>query len=115
MRYKKSNLFSMLLKPFSIMLLIVGLFSVLWLRSNIVSLEYGLSNLDKKKITLMREKKMLMAERAHLLSIERFQKLASTGSGFIVPDRVRVVSVKRMKGGDTYKVSLQRAEQQQQK
>ncbi len=84
-----------MLKPLSVLMLLFSIFSLIWLKSSVVSTEYMLSTLEKKKESLMRERKMLNAERAHLMAIERFQNAAATGLAF--PDRVKVVWVMKAK------------------
>ncbi|MGO9613192.1 MAG: hypothetical protein ACLPX5_09165 [Dissulfurispiraceae bacterium] len=105
MMRRKKNWFVSILKPLSVAMIPLLFFVVLCLRSGVVSLEYKLSSLDKKKMELMKDKKVLMAEKARLLSIERFEKVAGDGFVFVIPDRVRVVSIKSVKGNDTYNAS----------
>jgi hypothetical protein len=106
MRRRKNNWFIALLKPVSLLTLLFMVFGIVWLRSSVVSLEYSLSNLEKKRAELMREKKGLAAEQANLLYIGRLQSVASNGTGFEFPDRVRVVYVKASGKSDIYKASL---------
>jgi hypothetical protein len=106
MRRRKKNWFITLLKPASLLLLLFMIFGIIWLRSSVVSLEYSLSNLEKKKSDLMSEKKALAAEQANLLYIGRLQGVASNGTGFEFPDRVRVVYVRASGKSDIYKASL---------
>ena len=106
MRRRKKNWFIALLKPVSMLILLFMIFGIVWLRSSVVSLEYSLSNLEEKKSELMREKKVLAAEQANLLYIGRLQSVASNGTGFEFPDRVRVVYVNSSGKNDIYKASL---------
>ncbi len=95
-----------MLKPASLLMLLFMIFGIVWLRSSVVSLEYSLSILEAKKSELMREKKVLAAEQANLLYIGRLQSVASNGTGFEFPDRVRVVYVKSSRKNDIYKASF---------
>ena len=113
MRRKKSNWFMALLKPVSLLTLLFMIFGIVWLRSSVVSLEYSLSNLEKKRSELMREKKVLAAEQANLLYIGRLQSVASNGTGFEFPNRVRVVYVRASGKRDIYKASLTVSERAQ--
>lgn len=106
MIHRKQNRFVWLLKPLSVMAVLVSVFGTVWLRSSVVSLEYRLSSLEKKKAGLMREAKTLMAERASLLSVERFENVAMNGLGFTFPDRVKVVYVKKAGDNEPRKASL---------
>jgi len=49
---------------------------------------------------------VLAAEQANLLYIGRLQSVASSGTVFEFPDRVRVVYVKESGKSDIYKASL---------
>jgi len=106
MRRRKKNWFIAFLKPVSLLMLLFMIFGIVWLRSSVVSLEYSLSNLEKRKSELVREKKELAAEQANLLYIGRLQTVASNGTGFEFPDRVRVVYVRAPGKSDIYKASL---------
>jgi cell division protein FtsL len=106
MRHGKRNRLTGILKVLSIFLLILSIFTVVWMRSSLVSLEYKISNLEAKKTQMMKEKKKFIAERAALLSIERFEKVTAIGTQFAFPDRVNVVYVKQAKDKGPYKVSL---------
>src|SRR5512147_2323245 len=100
MRYRRRSRLLWLMKPLSVMVLLLSLFALVWLRSGVVSIEYRLSELEKTKRELMRDKKVLAAEKARLLSVARFEQ--GVAEGFAFPDRVKVVHVMRGKGGDTY-------------
>lgn len=98
-----------ILKPLSIVMLLLSIFSIVWLRSSFVSLEYSISSLEKKKAVLMKNRKMLTAERANLSSVERFEKVAGNGivnGRFTFPDRVKVVYVKKAKDNEPYRASF---------
>lgn len=94
------------LKPLSVMLLLFLIFTIIWLRSSVVSIEYGLSNLEKKKMELTKEKKLLAAEQANLLYVGRLQTAAADGAGLAFPDRVKVVYVTKAKDKEALKASL---------
>jgi hypothetical protein len=102
---RKNRLLSVL-KPISIVLLCISVFTLVWLRSGIVSLEYKISNLEKKKTELIISREILIAERASLLSIERFKNSALSGEKFAFPDRVKVVHVKRTADVEPYRASV---------
>ncbi len=83
-----------LVKPLCVALLLFGIFGIIWLRSNLISLEYTISELENKRMERLREAKMLMAERASMLSIQRVERTAVRDLGLVFPDRTRVVYVK---------------------
>ncbi len=90
------------LKALSILSILLLIFGIIWLRSSIVSLEYNISSLEKKKLHLMKENKGIVAEKARLLALERFEN--SDSRGFVFPDRVRVVYVKETTNKEPYKI-----------
>ena len=91
---RQRNMVSYVVTPLCIALLLCGIFGIVWLRSNLISLEYGISELEKRRLDNLRETKMLMAERSALLSIQKVEKTAALDLGLIFPNRTRVVSVK---------------------
>jgi hypothetical protein len=93
MRHKRESALVWLFKRMLVLLVILSVFAVVWLRSGVVSLEYSLSSLQKEKAGLMKENKLLAADRANLMSFERFEKTAD--EGFVVPDRMKVVYVRK--------------------
>lgn len=106
MRHRKGNPVIGMLKPASILLLLFLIFGIVWLRSSVVSLEYSLSGLEKKRAELMRERKTLSAEQANLLYIGRLRSVAFNGIGLGFPDRVRVVYVKTPADTGVYRASF---------
>lgn len=105
MRYMRKNRFAAFLKPFMTVLLAFLVFCLIWLRSSIVSLEYKINALEKKRNTMTIQRKLYAAERAKLLSIERFEKVSISGSEFRFPDRVRVVYVKKASSNEQRKTN----------
>ncbi|MBF0329116.1 MAG: hypothetical protein HQL10_08150 [Nitrospirae bacterium] len=93
MRRVKKSFFSMIARPLLVVLVILSAFTIVWIRSTVVSLEYSINNLEKKKMQALKESKLLSAEKANLLSIEKLEKVAS--NNFVIPDRVKVVQVRQ--------------------
>lgn len=87
------------IKPFFIAFLICGIFSIVWLRSSITSIEYTISELENKKMDRLRETKTLMAERASILSMQKVERTAVQNLGLVFPDRTKVVYVKERNSG----------------
>lgn len=87
------------MKPLFIAFLLCSLFGIVWLRSNFISMEYAISGLEKMKSDRLRETKMLMAERASVMSIHRVEKTAVRELGLVFPDRTKVVYVKTKDAG----------------
>ncbi|MBI5640639.1 MAG: hypothetical protein HZA17_09460 [Nitrospirae bacterium] len=109
------SMVSLLYKPLCILSLLFSLFGLIWLRSNIVTTSYNLRTLEEKKMESLKDMKMLLAERAKLMSIEKIDASFRDGTkndnkyaggGYIFPERIKVVHVKRNKGPEPYKASL---------
>lgn len=104
----RMNILSFIFKPLLILLLIFGVFGLVYLRSGFLKLEYGLGDLEKKKMNYLRERKMLLAEKMSLLSFAKLEASQSAGESFILPDRVRVIHVDKQKRFLPYRASLER-------
>jgi cell division protein FtsL len=96
---------SYLITPLCITLLLCGIFGIVWLRSSLISLEYSISELEKKRLDSIRETKMLMAERSALLSMKKVEKTAMSNLGLVFPNRTKVVAVQGGSSG-LYTASL---------
>jgi cell division protein FtsL len=83
--------------------LLCSIFAIIWLRSNLVAIEYEISSLESKKAEKQRETRLLTAERAELLSFQKI-KMVSAREGLTRADRARVLVVKRET--DTLKASF---------
>ncbi len=112
-----SNMLSLLYKPLCVVILLSGLFGLIWLRSGVVTIAYDLRNLEEKKMDSLKDRKILLAERAKLMSLEKIDasfrgnlqaetRLAAGDNMF--SNRVRVIHIKRNSVPGTYKVSLAR-------
>lgn len=85
----------------AIAVIVVLVFAVVWIRSSVVSLEYQLGSLEIKKKELMRDAKTLSAQRTGLLTLKRFENVASADGGMAFPDRMKVVYVKNQRDRGT--------------
>jgi len=101
-------MFSLFLIPLCILLLLLGMFGVVWVRASVVKLEYKIGELEKKKEECLRAKRMLLAEKASLLSFERVEASMGKDRRFIFPERARVVHVEKQKEPQPYKASLEK-------
>jgi len=100
------GIFSFVLIPLAVGLLLFGIFSIVWLRSSVRTVEYSIAQLDNKRMETLKERKMLMAEKASLLSIQNVKNTSDGKLGLVFPDRVKVIYVKREGGVTPYKASL---------
>lgn len=109
-----TNMVSLLYKPLLIACLLLGLFGMIWLRSSIVAANYRIHDLEEKKMSALTDMKLLLANRAKLMSLASIEssrrgtsvKKRHADNEYIFPDRVKVVYVKRRKGVEPYDVSL---------
>ncbi|MEW6108671.1 MAG: hypothetical protein AB1632_05790 [Nitrospirota bacterium] len=110
-----NNMLSFICKPLCVAFLLFSLFGIVWLRSGVVTAAYELRNLEEKKMDALKDMKMLLAERAKLMSLEKinasFQgnnrgNSSYAGGGYVFPDRVRVAHIKSGKNAETYKASF---------
>lgn len=111
-----SNMLSFLYKPLCVVILLSGLFGLIWLRSGVVTTAYDLRNLEEKKMESLKETKILLAERAKLMSLEKIdasfrgnvkgETRLVTGENMF-SNRVRVIHIKRNSVPGTYRASLQ--------
>jgi len=96
---RQRNMLSYVIKPLLVVFLLCGLFGIVWIRSSFISLEYTISELENKKADRLRETKMLLAEKASLMSMYKVEKTAMRELGLVFPDRTRVVYVKESAEG----------------
>jgi cell division protein FtsL len=89
--YKVCNGFSLFIKAVFILFILVMIFATLWIRSAIISTEYKLSTLEQQKKELLIEKKLLIAEKASLISIAKLE--TTSQKEMIFPDRKKVVFI----------------------
>ncbi len=106
---------SLLYKPLCVALLLLGLFGLVRLRSNVVALHYEIRNLEEKKTEAVKNTKLLLAERAKFASLDKIaaafqddrgEKVVSSAGENLFGNRVRVVHVKRNNGPQPYRASL---------
>ena len=114
-RKRKSSGFSLVFRPLCMVLLLFSVFGLVWLRSSVTSAAYALRELEDKRSRELKEMKALLAERASLMALSTLdfpqQGEARTGrklvsGGYVFPDRVKVVHIRRHTGPDTYRASL---------
>lgn len=100
------EIFSLLLKPLTFIALLILIFGIVYLRSNVTKLEYDIGELEKKKMEYVKERKLLLAKRASLLSLEKLEVSLNLYDEYILQDRLKVIYVDKQKGILPYKVSF---------
>jgi len=102
------SIFSFVLKPLLILLLIGGIFGLIYLRSNFLTLEYSFGELEQKRMDCLKEQKMLLADKTSLLSFAKLESSRSSTGGFVLPDRIKVMHISKGKRYLPYRASLER-------
>jgi hypothetical protein len=98
------------MKPVLIVFLVFAFFSIAYLRASFVKLEYSLGELEQRKMNSLRERKMLLAEKASLLTFAKLEDSRNDREGFVLPDRIKVIHVDKTKKFLPYKASLERGQ-----
>jgi hypothetical protein len=104
----KMNILSCIFKPLLVLLLIFGAFSLVYLRSSFLKLEYSLGDLEKRKMDCLKERKILLAEKTGLLSFAKLEVSQSEDESFILPDRVKVIHLSNEKRDLPQRASLEK-------
>lgn len=110
------SMLSLLYKPLCVMLLLLGLFGLIRLRSNVVAVNYDIRNLEEKKTEAIKNMKLLLAERSKYASLEkvaasfendvRGREVSNAADNNLFGNRVRVIHIKKNKGLQPYRASL---------
>ena len=108
MRKGHMDILSFILKPLLIILLIFGVFGLVYLRSSFLKIEYSLSDLERKKMNCLKDRKMLLAEKISLISFVKLEDSHGSSDGFIFPDRIKVIHISNQKKYLPYKTSLEK-------
>lgn len=94
-----------ILRLLGLLIIIIGIFFIVWIRSSIKSLEYRLAKYQVIQKELIKKQRNLTAIRDNELSIQNIDKTAKE-LGFDIPDRSKVFYVKLQRGlKDSKKVS----------
>jgi hypothetical protein len=108
-----TNMLSLLYKPLCIAFLLFGLFGLIWLRSSVTTVAYDLRNLQEKKDDALRNEKILLAERAKLMSLEKLDvsfrtkvQAESRYADYVFPDRTKVIHITESRGPRVYQASF---------
>ena len=120
MRRSNNDFLEFIYKPFCIVILLFGLFGMVWLRAGVVSISYDLRNLEEKKMEALKDMKMLLADRSKVISLANISSTLQrqgqrqdngdykrVSSDYVFTDRVKVIHVKKRTGPETYKASLE--------
>lgn len=104
-RLKKNKRWSVIKFGF-LLYFFVSIFTLVWLRTAVLNLEYGVSQLQKQKNSAIKDKKLLSAERAGFYSMKNIEETAMKDLGMSLPEREKVFFVKRIPAAGPYGVSI---------
>ena len=105
-RRMKGNKKKVVLKLSCFLYIGLCLFSIIWLRATVVNLEYEIGDLDRMRADLLRESKMVVAQRANFYSTGKIEKVALKRLGMTMPVRQNVFYVNRSQGARPYRASM---------
>ncbi len=87
------------------LLIVIGFFGLVWLRSSIRDQEYEIGALEKQYRSVTRHMQDLDAERATLFSVAQTGTVVSEKLGMDFPDRTKVFYVTRDRGNVPYEAA----------
>jgi hypothetical protein len=105
MYHRKQGILGRAVKPLLILMLLIGVFGLVKMRAAIVSVEYDIGELEKKKAELLTQRKALQAEFSAMLSLKSVE---GRELELVFPDRERVIYVKRDGVNKPYAASMRR-------
>ncbi|GBE31474.1 MAG TPA: hypothetical protein ENG80_02045, partial [Nitrospirae bacterium] len=105
-RRKDNNLFWSFVRFSIVPVIIIFVFMLVWLKSEVTSLEYRISEHEKERMDLLEQKKELIVKRSDLLSVKNIEYVAMKKLGLTFPDRKRVIYVKRGDMPHNFKAGL---------
>lgn len=100
---KTGGMLLLIYQAFLILVLLSGLFLRVWLRANVVTVSYDLRKLEEQKTRLLKDAKLLHAEKAKSMSVDKLGVAFHSPSagqnmsadGLVFPDRVRVIHIRK--------------------
>lgn len=87
----------------------ISVFVLIWLRIAVVKLEYELGQLREQKTALLKDGKLISAERANLYSVGKIEEVAIKQLGMTFPKREKIFFVKRVTVATPHKASVKEA------
>jgi hypothetical protein len=87
-------------------MIIISVFMLVWLKSEITSIEYRISGYETEKMDLLKKKKELIVLRSDALSVKNIEHVAMNRLGLTFPDRKKVIYVKRGENPYNFRAGL---------
>ncbi len=84
----------------------ICLFSIVWLRSTVVNLEYELGDLDRLRAELKSEREMIVASRASFFSMGNVEKVALKRLAMSYAGREKIYFVTRTAVAGPHRASI---------
>jgi len=88
---------------------LISIFTLIWLRTAVVNLEYKIGELDEQKAELLSKRDLLIAKRANFYSAKKIENMAIKQLGMILPERDNIFFVKRTGHVGPYKVLMKKS------
>ncbi|MDA8091155.1 MAG: hypothetical protein M0Z61_13180 [Nitrospiraceae bacterium] len=101
----EGSMLSYCLRGFVCLLVVIGFFGLVWLRSSIREQEYEIGALEKECRGVLRHLNALDAEKATLFSVAQTGTVAAEKLGMDFPDRTKVFYVERDRGNVPYEAA----------
>lgn len=87
-------------------MIVVSVFMLVWLKSEITSIEYRISEYETEKMDLLKRKKELIVHRSDELSVKNIEHVAMEKLGLTFPDRKKIIYVKRGENPYNFRAAL---------
>lgn len=87
--------------------LVAGVFCLVGLRSSAISIEYDIGRLQKEKESILRERKLLFAQKAGSFSMKSVEDAAINYLGMSLPEREKVIFVRRIRPAGPREASVE--------
>lgn len=86
--------------------IVMCLFSSVWLSSAVTNLEYEIGRLDKVRADLLKQGKVVMAQRESSFTMEKIEHAAIKRLGMKMPERGNIIFVRTVRSAGAFKASL---------
>lgn len=95
-----------LMKYFFFFYVFAIVFVFVWLNTAVTNIEYEIGQLEKQKTGLIRDGKLLTAEKERFYAIAKVEDTAVKQLGMRLPEREKIFFVKKTSEAAPYKVSM---------
>lgn len=85
--------------------IVMCLFAIVWLSSAVTNMEYEIGKLDKMRAELLKQGKLVMAQRESSYTMEKIEHAAIRRLGMKMPERDNIIFVKTVRPAGVFKAS----------